>query len=507
MALARFAPDGRLLVANRLATSLLALDAPGRDAPATLEDVFSPVHATLAPLVEAAHAGRSASAAMVRLPGGDGELVLEIVVAALPGGDLLVSATDVTAREALLETLDLRARELAAIFEVSSSSVRVIDATGRIVRTNTAAFEEHPGDRPRTLAELIAREQPLYPTTRQRLGEDAHPATRALRGEMVRGERYVVFRGLERARRIIETFASPVMSAERTPIGAVFVTRDVTEQHRLAAELKDQVRHTAELNERVSSEAERLDRMVDERSRELLALQETRARDRRLSAVGQLAAGVMHDVNNALNPIMAAAWLLDHHAGNPDAVRDYAQRIARAAETGAASAARVGRFLRQEPIDSGVRTVVDLAVVSDEALQLTEPLLARRAAGQAPITFARALTAGSTTSGVSGELREVVLNLLQNAVDAMPGGGTLTVRTSVHGQHVHLEVCDSGVGMSDDVRDRAFEPFFSTKGAGGSGLGLAEVYGIVRRHRGTVEIESTLGTGTTVRCALSVCTR
>ena len=95
--------------------------------------------------------------------------------------------------------------------------------------------------------------------------------------------------------------------------------------------------------------------MVQERTAELLALQEARARERRLAAVGQLAAGVMHDVNNALNPIMAAAYLLEANAENPDAVRDYAVRIAKAAETGAATAARVGRFIRQEPLQARAR--------------------------------------------------------------------------------------------------------------------------------------------------------
>src|SRR4029078_12179977 len=99
--------------------------------------------------------------------------------------------------------------------------------------------------------------------------------------------------------------------------------------------LEAEARRTAELYERISTEAERLERMGQERTRRLLALQETRARERRLTAVGQLAAGVMHDVNNALNPIMAAAYLLDANAENPAAVRDYALCIAKTAEDAA----------------------------------------------------------------------------------------------------------------------------------------------------------------------------
>jgi CheY-like chemotaxis protein len=92
-----------------------------------------------------------------------------------------------------------------------------------------------------------------------------------------------------------------------------------------------------------------------------------------------------------------------------------------------------------------------------------------------------------------------LLNLVQNALDAMAGGGTLVVRTTVTGSEVRLEIRDSGIGMTAEVRERAFEPFFTTKGRAGTGLGLAEVYGIVKRHRGRAEIESVPGAGTTIR--------
>jgi CheY-like chemotaxis protein/anti-sigma regulatory factor (Ser/Thr protein kinase) len=108
------------------------------------------------------------------------------------------------------------------------------------------------------------------------------------------------------------------------------------------------------------------------------------------------------------------------------------------------------------------------------------------------------------TRGLPGEIREALLSLVQNAVDAMPSGGTLTVRTQVDGTDACIAVQDDGIGMSEAVRERAFEPFFSTKGAGGTGLGLAEVYGIMRRHRGTAEIESVEGRGTTVTLRLPV---
>jgi CheY-like chemotaxis protein len=101
--------------------------------------------------------------------------------------------------------------------------------------------------------------------------------------------------------------------------------------------------------------------------------------------------------------------------------------------------------------------------------------------------------------GIAGELREALLNLVQNALDAMNGGGRLGIRTTVSDQEARVEVRDSGTGMSAEVRERAFEPFFTTKGRAGTGLGLAEVYGIAKRHRGRAEIDSTPGSGTTIR--------
>jgi signal transduction histidine kinase/CheY-like chemotaxis protein len=225
---------------------------------------------------------------------------------------------------------------------------------------------------------------------------------------------------------------------------------------------------------------------------------EARSRERRLAAVGQLAAGVMHDVNNALNPIVAAAYLLEVHADDPAAVRDYARRIAMAAETGAATAARVGRFIRQEPMAGGSEETVDLDVVADEVLAMTRPVWTQRVE-RGSIELVRQSHGAAHARGIAGEVREALLNLVQNAIDAMSLGGTLTVTTGAEEESAWVEVRDSGPGMSDEVRERAFEPFFSTKGRKGTGLGLAEVYGIMKRHRGQVELKSEPGEGATVR--------
>lgn len=228
------------------------------------------------------------------------------------------------------------------------------------------------------------------------------------------------------------------------------------------------------------------------------AVQNARARERRLAAVGQLSAGVMHDVNNALNPIVAAAYLLDMHADDPAMVRHYAARIAAAAETGAATAARVGRFLRQEPLEDAEHRLVDLAAIADEVVAMTRPLWAERAAG-GRVSLHRELVPDVRIRAVAGEIREALLNLVYNALDAMEGGGMLTVRTYHDGDSAVVEVQDNGIGMPPEIADQAFDPFFTTKGTRGSGLGLAEVFGIMRRHGGLPSLHSSPRLGTLVR--------
>ena len=398
------------------------------------------------------------------------------------GRGLLFAGSDITEREGLREDLARSVAQLESIFDVLPDSVRVVDADGGTVRTNAQAQQEHVLANPQTLRELWQLDRPrtLEGVT---LFVHEHPTARALRGERVRGETLEVRRGASGEPAVIEVNSNPLYDPHKRVRGAVTVERDVTERTRL--------------QQRVQTEAERLERMVQERTRELLALQEAAARDRRLAAVGQLAAGVMHDVNNALNPIMAAAYLLEMNAENPAAVRDYAVRIARAAETGAATAARVGRFIRQEPLLGLREEVVDLTVMVEEVVAMTRPLWQERAKGV--IKLDQRLGENVIVRGIAGELREALLNLVQNALDAMKGGGTLRIETLLTPTEASVAVSDTGTGMSAEVRERAFEPFFTTKGVNGTGLGLAEVYGIARRHRGRAEIESAPGEGTTVR--------
>ena len=503
LAVAVFDPELRMVTANARYRELTGVDASVA-VRISIYDAFPNALADLTEQIDAALRGGGAMPPVpVRIPfqQRDRRRLIETTFVPLidesGGRGLLFAGNDVTEREELRETLSRNVAQLESIFDVIPDSVRVFDSEGRTVRSNTQALLDYASVDPPTLRELWQRDRPRT-TEGTSLFMHEHPTARALRGERVRGETLSVRRGPDGSEQIIEVNSNPLYDEHGKIRGAVTVERDVTVKTQLATALEEEVRRTAGLYERVSTEAERLEKMVQTRTAEVLALQEARARERRLAAVGQLAAGVMHDVNNALNPIMAAAYLLETNAENPAAVRDYAVRIAKAAETGAATAARVGRFIRQEPL-SGVREeTVDLSQVCDEVVAMTRPLWAERARG-GTVHLERDLAAGAIVRGIGGEVREALLNLVQNALDALPGGGTLGLRTYVAEDEVRLEVRDSGIGMSAEVRERAFEPFFTTKGRAGTGLGLAEVYGIVKRHRGRTEIESTPGAGTTIR--------
>jgi PAS domain S-box-containing protein len=485
LAVALFDGGLQLVATNARYRDLTGLDiaqATGRP----IYDAFPNALADLTEQIDIAAGGAPVVSVRVPFQQRGGRRLVEATFAPLADGrggrGVLFAGSDVTEREELREDLARSVAQLESIFDVLPDSVRVVDADGRTVRTNSQAQQEHTSANPQTLRELWQLDRPrtLTGTT---LFVHEHPTARALRGERVRGETLEVRRG-GGAPAVIEVNSNPLYDPHKRVRGAVTVERDVTERTRL--------------QQQVQTEAERLERMVQERTRELLALQEAASRDRRLAAVGQLAAGVMHDVNNALNPIMAAAYLLEMNAENPAAVRDYAVRIARAAETGAATAARVGRFIRQEPLLGAREDVVDLSVMVEEVVAMTRPLWQERAKGGV-IQLDQTLDDGALVKGIAGELREALLNLVQNALDAMAGGGTLRIRTIRGADEISVAVTDTGTGMSAEVRERAFEPFFTTKGVNGTGLGLAEVYGIARRHRGRAEIESEPGKGTTVR--------
>ena len=243
--------------------------------------------------------------------------------------------------------------------------------------------------------------------------------------------------------------------------------------------------------------------------------QQTVMQQERLRALGQMASGIAHDINNAISPVaLYAESLLDREPGLSDRGRGHLETIARAIDDVAATVARMREFYRQhEPqlllapvrLNNLVQQVVDLtrARWSDIPQQ-------RGAVIDLQLELAPDLP---TVAGVESEVREALINLVFNAIDAMPDGGVLALRTRSPGPRAGgptttrsavIEVGDSGVGMDEDTRRRCLEPFFTTKGERGTGLGLAMVYGVAQRHGADVEIDSAPGRGTTVRLVFPV---
>ncbi len=239
---------------------------------------------------------------------------------------------------------------------------------------------------------------------------------------------------------------------------------------------------------------------------ELRLTQEAVMQQERLRALGQMASGIAHDINNALSPVaLYTESLLATEPGISAAGRAKLEIVQRAIDDAAHTIARMNEFYRKReagldmaPVNANtlMQQVIDLTQARwrDMPQQLGQ-VIEMRTEFHEPAPLIR---------GVESELREALTNLVFNAIDAMPEGGVVTLRTRLgRGGLVTLDVQDSGVGMDEATRQRCFEPFFTTKGERGTGLGLAMVYGTVQRHGGGVEIESEPGKGSLLRLSFA----
>jgi CheY-like chemotaxis protein len=218
----------------------------------------------------------------------------------------------------------------------------------------------------------------------------------------------------------------------------------------------------------------------------------------RLRALGMMAGGIAHDFNNALTMMLGYGELLAPCiVDSGERERGYLSHMISAAEDARHIVGRLREFYRPAGSED-VRVPVDLNSVIDQAVSLTTPRWkgSSRAEG-VQITVVTDLREIPPIAGAAAELREMLTNFIFNSVDAMPEGGTISVGTRMQGDRVCITVTDTGVGMTPDERGRCLEPFFTTKGEHGTGLGLSVVYGIVQRHTGMIEIISEKGRGTT----------
>jgi two-component system cell cycle sensor histidine kinase/response regulator CckA len=239
--------------------------------------------------------------------------------------------------------------------------------------------------------------------------------------------------------------------------------------------------------------------------RESVGLEEQFRQAQKMEAVGRLAGGVAHDFNNLLTVITGYSDLLLSGKDLKDTQRTALEEIRRAAERGGALTHQLLAFSRRQPMQAREVRMNDL-------LMQIQKLLGRLIGEDISLVVIPAASR-DTVHADAGRIEQVIMNLVVNARDAMPGGGTLTLETATvelsdqfsakqlgvpPGPYVMLSITDTGVGMDKKTLDHVFEPFFTTKPAGrGTGLGLATAYGIIRQSGGAIHLTSEAGAGTT----------
>lgn len=270
-------------------------------------------------------------------------------------------------------------------------------------------------------------------------------------------------------------------------------TGRVTRVYGAAQDLTEQRR-----SERAVQEANvRLSAALDE----LQQTQQQMVQQERLRALGEMASGIAHDFNNALTMILGFSELM---LAEPELLEDAAhvrqnlELVAMAAQDAASIVRRLRELYRERAPDDDVEAV-DLRSVARAAIALTEPRWRAQAQAQGVhLTVVEEVQPGSIALASEADLRELLTNLVINAVDACEDRGTIVVRAAPDGDTVLLEVADTGHGMNDEVQGRCLEPFFTTKEDRGTGLGLPMVHAIVQRHGGSIGIDSAPGRGTTI---------
>jgi PAS domain S-box-containing protein len=351
-----------------------------------------------------------------------------------------------------LRQIEAVARERQSLLENVLESARevisAVDPEGKLMWSNGAATAVNGYERGEMIGRHFLR---LVEAGDRELARECF--SRALAGESQTVELRVVTRAGEV--RYLLADATPLVIEGRTT-GVLVIARDVTEQRQ-------------------------------ERERA--------AQADKLRALGQLASGVAHDFNNALAAILGRAQLLRRAARGEELTRGL-DIIMTAAEDAAATVRRIRSFAHQTPGDEFAR--VDVVELLRDSIEITRTRWQNDARSRG-LSYDVSLDAPQALHalGNASELREVFVNLIVNAVDAMHGGGRLSIGGERRGRWLRLVFADTGTGMTEDVRARIFEPFFTTKGAQGTGLGLFVSYGIVERHGGHISVASSHGRGAT----------
>ena len=229
-------------------------------------------------------------------------------------------------------------------------------------------------------------------------------------------------------------------------------------------------------------------------------LRERATHAEKMAALGELSFGVAHNVNNTLTGILGRAQLL-LRTKDAEKISSGIEMIVKSAEDGAHIIRRIQDFARRQP--SRKFQAVSVAGLMKDVCEMSRPRWESQDDGP-PIRLALVADCTASVLGDAVELREVIVNVIYNAIDAMPSGGEIRMSSQEANGRVVLTIADNGTGMTPEVKSRLFDPFFTTKGRGGTGMGMAVSFGIIRRHNGSIDVESEPGRGTTFRISLPV---
>lgn len=372
-------------------------------------------------------------------------------------------------------------RRYRAVFDGAQDGMALADAeTGKLVDCNSSLCRMVECDK----TALVGQQQSiLYP--RRDLANGLTPGFSRLVGKapgQILEEALLSKSGRTIA---VEISAARIRMGDRDYLLGIF--RDITERKRREDEI------------------EKLNRNLRQALVNLKETQDKVAQHQRLSALGQLASGIAHDFNNALMPVMGYSEMI---LESPELMNDPEELISMVKHIQTAGKDAQGIVRRMRDIYKGgednMFREVDVVQLIESALSLTAPKWkTERSAEGKHIRVVTNLEEGVAVMGVEHELREALTNLILNSIDAMPDGGILTFDSHVEGASVFIKVRDTGIGMTPEVLRKCMEPYFTTKGTRGSGLGLALVHGIVTRHGGEMTVYSEPGCGTEVKIRLS----
>ncbi len=375
----------------------------------------------------------------------------------------------------LLSALRESEARYRTILDSEPACVKLVARDGRLLSMNPAGLEMIEAESEAQVAGLCVFDLVRPPDRAAFIAMHE----RVFAGETARLEFEI--EGLRGARRQMETFAAPLAGDDGAIVAQLAVTHDITQRKHEQQELH--------------AYRQQLEALVAERSAEAERARAQARRNERLAALGTLAAGIAHELNNPLGTIMLGAELAQTAAEREernaalDRIRSDVERCNRIVKG-------MLQFGRDEPID--MQKVSISEIVRDASQHLLRELSRRGIAVEFELADRLPLVAADPTA-----IGQVVLNLVQNAAIASPDGSRIRIHTHADDDHVFCAVEDSGRGMDDEVRARAFDPFFTTRlREGGTGLGLSISHGIVTEHRGALEIAHSSPNGTRVVFAL-----